>query len=543
MELQDYFPYDTIRPQQQQIIDKLKLCKDKKYIIIEAMPGTGKSAIATMLASYSNSAYIFTATKQLQDQYSNEFPDIVSIKGKINYHCAYDAALSCKYASCSADSSIKSDCIKNGLCPYYRQKHNAVKSHTTLSSYAYFFTFMKAINDYRHCADSKTGFKARERIIFDEAHLLESELTNWATLKLNTNKLNMKHNLFDFAKDDLQLFIDITMNHTESGYTELNEQYLKAMLQVISMKRDAYDNIINDLMRNEGYQYDAEFIDTSKKLNELTDIYKRIKLFFAADDKENWIIEPNDNGEELILQPIHVNTLFNDYISKCATKQIIFMSATILNARIFCEELGITKDEVGIIRIDSAFDPNKSPIYYKPVGKMNIKALDSTMPNIIKAIKIVLNEHPNEKGIIHTGNYKIAHEIIKNIHDDRLLCKTEYETNESLIKRHISAHNSVLVSPSLGTGTDLKDDLSRFQVIIKMPFKSLMDKQVKRKAEMNADWYACDMLRAFIQSSGRSTRSESDYSTTYVLDSSFGYWILKYKAWLPKQFMKRIIWH
>ncbi|MNN86228.1 hypothetical protein D3C81_2036210 [compost metagenome] len=99
-----------------------------------------------------------------------------------------------------------------------------------------------------------------------------------------------------------------------------------------------------------------------------------------------------------------------------------------------------------------------------------------------------------------------------------------------------------MVSPSLTTGTDLKDDLSRFQILVKLPWASLADQRVAKKVEMDGDWYVVEMLRVLVQAAGRSTRDKDDYSTSYVLDTSFYSWVVKYRKILPKQFLKRIIW-
>ena len=61
-----------------------------KNIILEAGTGTGKSAIATTLANMYEDSYILTMTKQLQEQYLDDFDDmLVEIKGKGNYPCNY----------------------------------------------------------------------------------------------------------------------------------------------------------------------------------------------------------------------------------------------------------------------------------------------------------------------------------------------------------------------------------------------------------------------------------------------------------------------
>jgi Rad3-related DNA helicase len=281
-----------------------------------------------------------------------------------------------------------------------------------------------------------------------------------------------------------------------------------------------------------------------KMINSLKNLSKKIGVFIKSVNKNQFIIEPIGEGAGLTIQPLKVETLFTEYMNPWAMKKVIFMSATILNVKLFCEELGISREDVDIIRVGSAFDPKKSPIYYVPAGKMNYKSLSSTMPNIIKYVDKIIDKHYMDKGIIHTGNYQIATDIKSNSkYADRLLLRSGYETNEDLIKRHCnSPEPTILLSPSLSTGTDLRDDLSRFQIVVKMPFASLADKRVKIKSDLNPEWYACEMLRTLIQSCGRSTRSEDDYSSTYILDSSLYYWLRKYHNLIPSQFKDRIVW-
>jgi ATP-dependent DNA helicase DinG len=226
-----------------------------------------------------------------------------------------------------------------------------------------------------------------------------------------------------------------------------------------------------------------------------------------------------------------------------AIKKIFFMSATILDTVGFAKNLGLKKEETAIIKVEPDFPPEKSPIIYKPCGFMSYNKLDQTMPKIIESVKEILERHPNEKAIIHTGNYKIAQAIYDGINSNRLIIKKNNENNEKILKKHINSKvPTVLLSPSLTTGVDLKDDLSRFQIIVKLPFMSLSDARVKKKIEINEDWYVCEMFRTLVQAAGRSTRSMDDWSTTYVLDSSFYSWVRKYKNWFSKNFLNRIKW-
>ena len=93
-EVEQYFPFEKPRQHQLETISEIKEAIDKgyKYIVLEAGTGTGKSAIAATLTSMFSSSYIFTVTKQLQDQYIEDFKDdyhnlkvkIEEVKNKIS---------------------------------------------------------------------------------------------------------------------------------------------------------------------------------------------------------------------------------------------------------------------------------------------------------------------------------------------------------------------------------------------------------------------------------------------------------------------------
>ena len=48
---------------------------------------------------------------------------------------------------------------------------------------------------------------------------------------------------------------------------------------------------------------------------------------------------------------------------------------------------------------------------------------------------------------------------------------------------------TVLISPSLHTGLDLKDDLSRFQIITKVPYPNISDRWINEKRKAYVQWY------------------------------------------------------
>ena len=79
----------------------------------------------------------------------------------------------------------------------------------------------------------------------------------------------------------------------------------------------------------------------------------------------------------------------------------------------------------------------------------------------------------------------------------------------------------VLITPSAYEGMDFRDDMCRWQVICKMPYPNLGNKQVKMRMELDNGWYQWKTVLRLVQTYGRSTRSKDDWSDTYILDKSF----------------------
>ena len=147
--------------------------------------------------------------------------------------------------------------------------------------------------------------------------------------------------------------------------------------------------------------------------------------------------------------------------------------------------------------------------------------IDSTLPKVVEGIKQIMNEHKNEKGIIHAHSYKIANYIKRNIRSKRILTHDSTNREEVLRKHMTSKEPTILLSPSMTEGVDLVDDASRFQIICKIPYPYLGDKLVKKRMNKWKWWYSLQTAKTIVQSVGRSIRSEEDHAVTYILDSDF----------------------
>ena len=172
---------------------------------------------------------------------------------------------------------------------------------------------------------------------------------------------------------------------------------------------------------------------------------------------------------------------------------------------------------------------------------MSSKSIDATLPKIVQAVKMIMEEHKNEKGIIHCHSYKIANYLKKNIRSRRLLIHDSTNRDEMLAKHISSKGNTVLLSPSMTEGVDLKDDCSRFQILCKVPYPYLGDKLVKKRMHKWKWWYPLQTSKTIVQSVGRSIRHRDDHAVTYILDSDWDRFYSRSKKFFPEDFRKSIV--
>ena len=240
-----------------------------------------------------------------------------------------------------------------------------------------------------------------------------------------------------------------------------------------------------------------------------------------------------------MFKPIDVAKYAEQYLLRLGHK-VLFMSATLLSHDKFAQTLGIDKDQISGKSLPSPFPTSNRPILHVPMGKMTSKEIDNTLPVLCSAIEKILEQHKEEKGIIHTHSYKISNYIKNNVKSSRLLFSTASDRDDILKKHMKSKKATVLVSPSMTEGVDLKGDFSRFQILCKVPYPFLGDKIVKKRMNKWKWWSSFQTAKSVIQSIGRSIRSKDDKAVTYILDSDWSRFF-KYNAGLfPKDFLKCI---
>jgi Rad3-related DNA helicase len=162
---------------------------------------------------------------------------------------------------------------------------------------------------------------------------------------------------------------------------------------------------------------------------------------------------------------------------------------------------------------------------------------------VIKTIDRILDEHSSEKGLILTSSIPRCNKILrflsaKNTKRIRIChsANKDGKTQDEVISEHASDPTGVLLSSSLWEGVDLKDDLSRFQIIAKVPYPNYKEKRTKAKMDKFPLWYTSQTLTKLLQGFGRSIRSDDDWAKTYVLDTAVNNVFFKAKQMIPRAY-------
>jgi ATP-dependent DNA helicase DinG len=442
-------------------------------------------------------------------------------------------------------------------CEYFDQLNIASASSHSILNYPIFLALLS----------NKKILPSRELLILDEAHLLETEIVRFRGLAISKRRWkkyipNLK--MVDYGYDDIEKWIDFLID-LETRMLVLTRN--NSMVESLSTFRKTKYNWINKkappnkkkvVRASEIFEsdeeitekYNAHFFRGSTSISEelAVEVIRDTERLTGTinsilSNPKNWIVsEIKKENYEVItveLKPLDTSQYWKDVFEKCT--KTLMMSATILDSKTFCQSLGLAHEQVKFIQVGSDFPLQNRSIYPMNIAYLNFNSLrlQEVKIKISRAIDNLMTLHRNHKGIIHTTSYEqlnFIKENISEINKRRLLV-----TDPEIIGEHVnSTKPMVLISPSLHMGLDLKDDLSRFQIITKVPYPNKSDRWTDAKRKANEQWYSWQTALKLIQGYGRSIRSKEDWAKTYVLDSAFGYFVNRNRNILPQWFIQAI---
>ena len=448
-------------------------------------------------------------------------------------------------------------------CYYFDQLFQALRASHSIFNYSIFLSLLS----------NKNMTQQRELLVLDEAHLLETEIVKFRGLSIS--KKRWRRYIHDFKMIDhgydmngwLEFLIDLERTILILiGYESLVHSLVKERKE-----KYGYDSAKKSTTRNKRIVSASELFedDASLELNIRTengknlDVDKELLIDIVQDiDKltrtinnilsnpNNWIVsevhKDNYDVTRVDLKPLDPSKYIKTLLEKCP--KTLIMSATILNDKTFERNLGLRSEEnsTKFIQIQSDFPVENRPIFPLSVEYLNFSNLQQmeVKSKISRAIDNIMHIHSNDKGIIHTSSYEQLNFIKDNLSKTNsrrlILTDPEIQRDEVITEHSESKKPTVLISPSLHTGLDLKDHLSRFQIITKVPYPNIADKWTSEKRKISKEWYYWQTALRLVQAYGRSIRSKDDWAKTYVLDSAFNYFIKVNKNILPKWFLSAI---
>lgn len=573
-DIRAHFPFDVVRSAQEMGFKAIEeaYATNKKFIIIEAPTGAGKSGIAMAAGSHAKTqpapvgfesgSYILSPQKSLTAQYMGDFEKmgLCELKGRSNYTCTEhsdeNGPVDCEIGAMMHQNSDDEDMVgvKNPSqgchsCPYKQAKERFVKSPLGVTNAAYY------LNETAHAGQ----LLPRKMLILDEGHNTENQILSLADIVINR-----------FRCEEVGLsFLDVPVvkaGETEKGGLWIRDVFAVAANAVI-MKWEA------DMkeLKEDGNKSAA--VKLGKKLNSLKRFMTMVNTFLNS-----VIVAPNDwilytdttkTSESfgcLIIKPLTA-TLFADSILFSKANKVLILSATIGDFDFFMRNLGIDPNNAVTCRIPCDFPIENRPVFIKPIGNMSstmvehpacsgdgcpgchgkgkVPSKDIAKPLIATFLDKILTKYGAKKGIVHTHSYEVNRYMADNLTETRARVITHNSlkgSRDAAIQKHCeSVEPTVLFSPSMTEGLDLKDDLSRFSVIVKVPFPYL-DPYVKARMQRDPDWYSSRVALALVQATGRSNRHKEDKAHHYILDTAIIAFLGRNSKLLPKWWMDAVVW-
>ena len=623
------FPFKEIRPKQLEVLRQITdaINAGYKYIVLEAPTGFGKSPVAIAVGRTLGTSYICSATKDLQTQYTNDFPFLRAIKGMGNYDCLAkeDFVLNktyecdqCKtrpanFAECrhrnvvygpcrdgqSGFAHIPKDCGvcsgKNGFhdgCRYrtYSEDYEVAYPNTDKEDISMSFSRKAEYQEHSTLRDGLDGWMHLANVSEQEAIEKRSQFTPCSYYdQLNKGRL-ASHTIFNYAnflifirakkigarkllvldeghQIENQLIEDVGISITKKAlqkyiptdlleYTKFtyDDDIESTWLKLLGSLHSQIDKSIADIETSEikidAKQYLQRLEDAVDAMTEDPKNWIVSEIIYD-DDKNNINVNRNLKVTKVTFKPINVAPYCKKLFEQCDITLI--MSATILDFDTFCRNVGLNHSQVKFIEVGSDFPVENRPIYPLSTAYLNYNSLqiESVQRSIAEAIDKIMDLHSNDKGIIHTTSYtqvRFIENFLTGKNRKRLISTDPEIPRDEIIAKHWGSStsteneksNSVLISPSLHTGLDLKDDQSRFQIVVKIPYPSRADRWIETKRKLDGGkWYNWQTALRLVQSCGRSIRSKDDWAKTYILDSAFSRFIRENK--LPVWFREGII--
>jgi ATP-dependent DNA helicase DinG len=482
---------------------------DKRLQILNAPPGSGKSLIGMTLARASGGATYLCSSKILQDQLEREFPEVKVMKGRNNFACLRNPLLDAGLCTHTRENP----CFhKKSDCPYEVQKAAVLAWPIRVLNYPYL------LFEANHVGN----FSGQETIICDEADTLKDAIAGFVNLTVSMKAVQF----YKFPEPEYK-------TSTAKDGASSWKRWAAACVVILKKHETKLKYQINEWPEHE--------MSGEKFIHALRD-EKRTKMLLGSfaillryvDD--TWVWQRTER--EWTFRPIWLNEELSEEYFFRHGNHFIMMSGTFPPPMVIAKQVGYPLDDIDYMEVPSPFPVENRAIICRRSYELSRKTADIAVPAMKEAIQKIINDHPDEKGIVHAVSYKYA-EAIMSIGNRRLITHNSKDRDEVIQEFKDSTEPLVLVSPIITRGVDLPDDLCRFIIWAKAPFLDLSDEVTSKRVysgSFGSFWYRSECAQTIIQGSGRGVRHFDDRCITYLLDGLAIDLITKHPMMFPEWF-------
>lgn len=513
---------DEYRPHQIDAINRVVDAYTRVPVVVLSAPtGSGKTLIGETVRRIMEVPALYICTsKSLQDQFLRDYDYAEVLKGRANYPTALYPELfgdDINHVSCDdCEWSISQSCRwcpGKQNCPYEVQKQAALRSPIAVLNTSYFLAESNHIG----------RFSGRPFVIADEADELESALMGFVSIEITEGRLRK----WGWRPPD-------KLTVTSSWESWLDE------------KMDSLDNMLRRLPSDSGD------VKVNRERRFVADMREKMKVVRNGLDTGAWVYTGRAVDDKKGRQGVSFKPARVDFLGKSLLwdhgKNWLLMSATVISSQEMLESLGYNGD-YETIEVANTFPVNNRRVYVRPAANMAQKNAEASWPKIGAALVEIARENPEHRILVHSVSYRLTeflHGYVKSTVGDRVvLSYGQAGDRESTLAKFKKIERAILIGPSLDRGVDLPGDLCRVQVLVKVPYGNIGDKQIVTRLFSRGGkvWYNVQTIRKMVQSCGRAVRSKDDWAKTYILDSQF-----KDKLWnegrglFPRWFVEAIDW-